>query len=75
LYIVTSGDKIYSKGFEICDGTVLHTALFADDQVLLSDPENNLQRASYTLHNAIKQFGMKISPLILQGQVQIRRKL
>jgi hypothetical protein len=37
--------------------------LFADGQVLLSDPEEDLQIAPQTSYNSAKQFGIKISPL------------
>jgi hypothetical protein len=33
--------------------------LFADDQVLLSDSEDDLQKTLYTLHNITKQMERK----------------
>jgi hypothetical protein len=54
---------MYINGTEINYDTVLNVLLFADDQVLLPDIEDNLQTALYTLHNTKKQFRMKISPL------------
>jgi len=42
---------------------ILHILLFADDQVHLSDSEDDLQRTLYASRNTVKQFGMKISPL------------
>jgi len=37
--------------------------LFSDDQVLLSDSEDDLQRALHTLHKTTEQFGKTIYPL------------
>jgi hypothetical protein len=42
---------------------ILHILLFADDQVHLSDSEDDLQRTLYASRNTVKQFGMKIYPL------------
>jgi hypothetical protein len=54
--------------------------LFAYDQVLLSDSEDDLQRTLHTLHNITKQFGMKICPLKskvmgLKRQIPMRSKI
>jgi hypothetical protein len=37
--------------------------LFANERVLLSESEDNLQGAFYTVHNTTEQFEMEISPL------------
>jgi hypothetical protein len=56
-------NQIYSYGTEINDKTILKTLLCASDQVLSSDSEYDLQRASHILHNTTEQFGLKISSL------------
>jgi hypothetical protein len=71
-------NQIYSNGNEINDDIILNTLLFTDDHILLSDSEDNVQRALYTLHTT-EQFGMEISPLkskvmAFKRQVPIRCK-
>jgi hypothetical protein len=39
----------------------LNTLLFADDQVVLADSEDNLQRAVYKLSNIAHKYNWKIS--------------
>jgi hypothetical protein len=41
--------------------TKLNTILFADDQVVIANSEDNLQRGSRALHQTVQTFGMKIS--------------
>jgi hypothetical protein len=53
--------------------------LFADDRVLLSDLEDDLQRPLYTLHNTLEQFRMEKSPLkpkvmAFKGHIPVRGK-
>jgi hypothetical protein len=40
----------------------IHTLLLVDDQAIIVDPEDNLQRGLFTLQNTAKHFGMEISP-------------
>jgi hypothetical protein len=56
-------NQTYSYRTEIHNDTVLNTLLFSDDQVLLSESEDDLQTALYILIKNIRQFGTKISPL------------
>jgi hypothetical protein len=77
--IIIHWNQIYKDGSEINDDTVLNT-LFADDQVLLSDLDDNLQRALYTLDITSKQCGVRISPIksivmTSGGLVPIRNKI
>jgi hypothetical protein len=39
----------------------LNTILFADDQVVIANSEDNLQRGLHALHQTVQTFGMKIS--------------
>jgi hypothetical protein len=66
---------MHSNGSEITDDTTVNI-LFADNKVLLSDLEDDLQRALCTLHNITKQPGVEISTLkskvlSFKGQVPI----
>jgi hypothetical protein len=48
-------DKFYINSIEI------NTLLFADDQVILANSENNLQRAIHRLNVISKDYNMRIS--------------
>jgi hypothetical protein len=39
----------------------LNALLFADDQIVLADSEENLQRAVFSLNNIAKQYNLRIS--------------
>jgi hypothetical protein len=54
-------NHIYSNGIEISDDTALNTLLSADDHVISSDLEEDLQSAFCI--TPTKQFGIKTSPL------------
>lgn len=40
----------------------INTLVYADDQFLLSDSEDNLQRSIKKLEDIVKEYGMKITP-------------
>ena len=40
---------------------ISNTLLFADDQFIISDPEDNLQQAVYLLHKISKEYNLKIA--------------
>ena len=40
---------------------IFSTLLFADDQFIISDPEDNLQQAVYLLHKISKEYNLKIA--------------
>jgi hypothetical protein len=65
--MIVHWNQTYSNGSEINDDTVLSTPLFANDQVILSDSEDDLQTALYTLHNITEQFGIKTTLLKSKG--------
>jgi hypothetical protein len=48
-------EKFYINNIEI------NTLLFADDQVILANPEDNLQRAIHRLNVISKDYNMRIS--------------
>ncbi|KAJ4434368.1 hypothetical protein ANN_22927 [Periplaneta americana] len=58
----------------------LNTLLYADDQVIISNSEDNLQRGLYTLNEILKDFGMEISAqkskvMAFLGQDPVRSKI
>ena len=40
---------------------IFNTLLFADDQFIVSDTENNLQKAVYLLYNISKEYNLEIA--------------
>jgi len=40
---------------------IFNTLLFADDQCIISDTEDNLQKAVYSLYNKSKKFNLEIA--------------
>jgi len=53
---------------------IFNTLLFADDQFITSDTENNLQRAVYSLYNILEEYNLEIATkrrryLVSLGQI------
>jgi hypothetical protein len=48
-------------GIKLSKNQQLSTLLFADDQVIIADTEDNLQRARHKLNQIITQYGLTIS--------------
>jgi hypothetical protein len=60
--------------------TKLNTILFADEQVVIANSEDNLQRGLHALHQTVQTFGMKISHqknkiMAFKGTEPIRSKI
>jgi hypothetical protein len=60
--------------------TKLNTILFADDQVVIANSEDNLQRGLHALYQTVQTFGMKISYqktkiMAFKGTEPIRSKI
>jgi hypothetical protein len=58
----------------------INTLLFADDQILIQDKEDNLQQSVYTLHNISKEYNFKISiqktkVMTFKGKFPFRTKI
>jgi hypothetical protein len=56
------------------------TLLFADDQILIQDKEDNLQQSIYTLHNTSKEYNFKIliqktKVMAFKGKFPIRTQI
>jgi len=63
--------------YETC--TKIRTLPFTDDQVIIADSEDNLQRGILTLQNVAKNFGMEMPPgksemMAFLGQDPLRYK-
>jgi hypothetical protein len=56
-----TGIKYAQKGINVQNNTKLNTILFADDQVIIANSEDNLQRGVFTLNNTLNRFGMTIA--------------
>jgi hypothetical protein len=59
---------------------ILNTILFADDQVIVTSTEDELQRAAYTLNNIAVKYNLKISvnktkAMGMKGKINARTKI
>ena len=66
-----------SKYFKVL---MFNTLLFADDQFIISDTEDNLQRAVYSLYSISKEYNLEIATkktevLVSLGQITKEQKL
>jgi hypothetical protein len=78
--IIVKWNQIYTKGIAFSTTTKINTLLFADDQVIIADLEDNLQRGVFTVQNIAKKLGMEISPeksetMAFLAQDQVRCKI
>jgi hypothetical protein len=53
--------KTRHTGIKISQNQQLSTLLFAEDQVIITDREDNLQRAAHKLNQIITEYGLTIS--------------
>jgi hypothetical protein len=59
---------------------ILNTILFADDQVIVTSIEDDMQRAVYALNNVAMKYNLKISvnktkTMALKGKVNVKSKI
>jgi hypothetical protein len=47
--IILKWSQTYTKGITLSTSTKIRTTLFADDQLIIADSEDNLQRGLFTL--------------------------
>ena len=59
--IITKWQKQDITGIKLSKNQQLSTLLFADDQVIIADREDNLQRAAHKLNQIITEYGLTIS--------------
>jgi hypothetical protein len=53
--IIVKWYQIYAKGINLSTGTKIHTLLFACNEVIIADSEDNLHRKVFTLQNITKK--------------------
>jgi hypothetical protein len=52
-----------NNGIQLTKNTAIQTLLYADDQILITKSENDLQFAAYQLNRITRKYGIKISTL------------
>jgi RecA-family ATPase len=61
--IITKWQKEDITGIPLAKNKQLLTLLFVDDQVIISNTEDNLQKAVHKLNQIITEYGLTISVL------------
>jgi len=59
--IITKWQNQDVIGIKLSKNRQLSTMLFADDQVIVADTEDNLQKVAYKLNQIITEYGLTIS--------------
>jgi len=59
--IITKWQNQDVTGIKLSKNQQLSTLLFADDQVIIADTEDNLQKAAYELNQIITEYGLTVS--------------
>jgi len=59
--IITKWQNQDITGIKLTKHQQLSTLLFADDQVIIANSEDNLQKAAYKLNQIITEYGLTIS--------------
>ena len=59
--IITKWQKQDITGIKLSINQQMSTLLFADDQVIIADREDNLQTAAHKLNQTITEYGLSIS--------------
>ena len=62
--IITKRQKQDITGIKLSKNQQLSTLLFADDQVIIADTEDNLQKAAHKLNQIITEYDLTISVVI-----------
>jgi hypothetical protein len=67
--------RTYSpKEIKLTENTQINTIFFADDQILLAESEDDIQRAVTTLNEVMKTYNMKISCNKTKSMAMLRRE-
>ena len=77
--IITKWQKQDITGIKLSKHQQLSTLLFADDQVIIADREDNLQRAAHKLNQTITEYGLticvqKTKSMAFRGRDPVRTK-
>ena len=59
--IITKWQNQDITGIKLSKNQQLSTLLFADDQAIISDTEDNLQKAAHKLNQIITEYGLTVS--------------
>ena len=59
--IITKWQNQDITGIELSKNQQLSTLLFADDQVIMADTDDNLQKATRKLNQIITEYGLTVS--------------
>ena len=78
--IIVKWNKVYTKFSTLSTYTKIRTLPFTDDQVIIADSEDNLQKGVLTSQNIAKNFGMEMPPeksvmMAFLGQDPLRCKI
>jgi transcription initiation factor TFIIIB Brf1 subunit/transcription initiation factor TFIIB len=73
--IISKWQKQDITAIELSKNQQLSTLLFADDQVIIADMEDNLQKAAHKLNRLVTEYGLTISvqktkSMALEGEIQ-----
>jgi hypothetical protein len=78
--IITKWQKKDINGIKLSKNHQLSTLLFADDQGIIADRKDNLQRAAHKLNQIITEYGLTISvqktkSMAFSGRDPVRTKI
>jgi len=78
--IITKRQKQDITGLKLSKNQQLSTLLFADDQDIIADTEDNLQKAAHKLNQIIRKYGLTISvqktkSMAFKGRGPVRTKI
>ena len=70
-------NPISREGITLSTSIKINTLFFVDDQIIIADTEDNLQRGVFSLQNTTENFGMEMSSeksetMALLGQDPVR---
>ena len=78
--IITKWQNQHITGIKLSKNQQLSTLLFVDDQVIIADTEDNLQKAVHKLNQIITEYGLTISvqktkSMTFKGRDPVRTKI
>jgi len=78
--IITKWQNQDITGIKLSINQQLSTLLFADDQVIIADTEDNLQKAAHKLNQIITEYGLTISvqktkSMVFKGRDTVRTEI